>query len=71
MKRLIFGKPFTLIICKRIDEVGNNCFIELRIFLTQNAYKYRSESKTEHTYFHIECDDFTDAAKIETFLQAP
>lgn len=71
MISLLYGKPFTLIVAKQIDEIGNNCFIEFRTFLTANGYKYRTESKTQHTYFHIICDDFIDAAKIETFLQTP
>lgn len=68
MERLTYAKPFILTVYKKLDEIANDNYIHLRAFLTEKQFKFKTEFGTEHVYFHIDCDNFTDAATIETFL---
>lgn len=66
-KEIDFDKPFIL----HVRFKNGLESYKLTEWLTENGFKYDDE---KHDWFYdtyIKCDNLTDAAKIETFIQSP
>lgn len=56
--------PFELVLEERSASIS----VMLQRYLDTDGYKYRFKVWKNMYHFNILCDNFTDAAKVETFL---
>lgn len=62
---IVMNESFIVRITMKIDEVRQSKF---RIFMSEEGYLYDTKTGYEHIYYDVQCDNFVDAAKIETYL---
>lgn len=54
-----------------IVQVAPSEGLKLKMWLDSEGYKFRDSLYMEIIHFNVLCDNYTDAAKIETFLSTP
>ena len=68
-QELQFGMPFILHIKTDIKK-GTDVY-ELEKWLDKNGFKHDDEKHNWFYHTYVLCDNLTDAAKIETYIQTP